>query len=359
MAPIRDILNTLILQDRIFLLLGLTVAILLVLVMIFAILTILLRLRNIRTAELWGQLEARWEPIILDVMTGDRSPADVHRFVGAGEAFYFLDYLMRFANRFRGQEAAVISDLARPYLSGLVDRLPTADPPRRAHAIRTLSILGMPDYAQIVVQALDDPSPLVAMIAARALARKNQPQYARELLARLDRFDTWSLNYMISMLAGMGAEIAPELRRTLADTELLSQTRAVAAGALRELNDYESGQIAAQVLETETDRELLAASLRLVGDVGSPEFLDPIRRLCRNDDAVVRGLAMRALGRLGKSEDLPLLRDGMEDESQWVALHAARGLRQVGGDHLLEELLAAGHLQGDLVRQVLAEGRSS
>jgi len=357
-SAIRDTLNSLILQDRIFLLLGLIVAILLVLVIIFAILTIFLRLRNIRTAELWGQLEARWEPIILEVMTGDRSPEDAHRFVGAGEAFYFLDYLMRFANRFLGQEAAVITDLARPYLVGLVDRLPTADPPRRARAIRTLSILGMEDFAPVVVEALDDPSPLVAMIAARALARKNQPQYAGELLARLDRFDNWSLNYMISMLAGMGPEIAPELRRTLADTEVLPQTRAVAAGALRELNDYESAQSAAQILETETDRELLAASLRLIGDVGSPEFLDPIRRLSRSDDAIVRGLALRALGRLGKSEDLPLLRDGIDDESQWVALHAARGLRRVGGIHLLEELLAAHHLQSDLVRQVLAEGGS-
>ncbi len=352
-------MRNLVLQDRIFLLLGITVAILLVLIVFFAILTIVLRLRNIRKAGLWQSLEVRWEPLILDVMTGERTPADARRFVAAHEALYFVDYLLRFANRFRGREAAVITELARPYLPRLAARLDKAEPARRARAIRTLSILGSEEYADVIVAALDDPSPLVAMIAARALANQDQPQHAAALLARLDHFDTWSLNYLVSMLAAMGPAIAPQLRRTLGDTQALPQTRAVAAGALRELNDYESGQIAARVLETETERELLTAALRLVGDVGSPEFLGPIRRLSRSDDPVVRGLALRALGRLGSRDDLSLLLQGIEDQSQWVALHAARGLRQVGGDHLLEELVISGHSKSDLARQVLAEGKAS
>lgn len=359
MAALREILSNLVLQDRIFLLLGITIAILLVLIVFFAFLTIALRLRNIRKAGLWQSLEARWEPLILDVMTGERSPDDTRQFVAAHEALYFVDYLLRFANRFRGREAAVITELARPYLPRLAARLDKADPSRRARAIRTLSILGREEYADVIVAALDDPSPLVAMIAARALASQDQPQHAAALLARLDRFDTWSFNYLVSMLSAMGPAVAPQLRRTLGDTQAPPQTRAVAAGALRELNDYESGQIAARVLETETERELLAAALRLVGDVGSPEFLGPIRRLARTDDPVVRGLALRALGRLGTDDDLLLLRQGMEDQSQWVALHAARGLRQAGGNHLLEELVITGHSKSDLARQVLAEGNSS
>ncbi len=359
MAALRETLRNLVLQDRVFFLLAVTIAVLLILVLIFALLTIALRLRNIRKAELWQQLEARWEPLVLDVMTGERTPDDARRFVADKHIFYFVDYLLRFADRFRGLEAAVIPELARPYLPRLAARIAKADPPRRARAIRTLSRLGMEDYADVIVQALDDPSPLVAMIAARALASKDHPQYAGAVLARLDRFDTWNLNYLVSMLSAMGSEITPELRRTLADARVPPQTRAVAAGALRELNDYESGPLAVQVLETETERELLAAALRLVGDVGTPEHLDPIRRLCRTEDPVVRGFALRALGHLGTSDDLQLLKQGVEDNSQWVALHAARGLRNMGGDHLLEEMLASGHHQRELVQQVLAESSTS
>ncbi len=359
MAVFRETLRSLVLQDRVFFLLAVTIAVLLILVLIFAILTIVLRLSNIRKAELWQQLEARWEPLVLDVMTGERTPEDARRFVADSDIFYFVDYLLRFADRFRGLEAAMIPELARPYLPRLAARIAKADPSRKARAIRTLSRLGMEDYADVIVQALDDPSPLVAMIAARALASKDYPQHAAAVLARLDRFDTWNLNYLVSMVAAMGSEIAPELRRTLADTRMPTQTRAVAAGALRELNDYESGPLAAQVLETETERELLAAALRLVGDVGSPEHLDPIRRLCRTEDPVIRGLALRALGRLGTSEDLALLTKGVADDSQWVALHAARGLHHMGGDYLLEEMLTSGHQQRELAQQVLAESGTS
>lgn len=310
-----------------------------------------------RTAERWQRMEARWEPLILDLLTGELSAEEVKKQVRKQEALYFLDYLQRFALRLRGTEAAIITQLAAAYLPLLAERAKDADPPRRARAIRTLSVLGLEPYAETVRAALDDPSPLVAMIAARALARKDNPEYAEAILDRLHRFEDWSQNLLVSMLTSMGPNVTPALRRTLDDRDKIPRVRAVAADALRDLNDLAVGDEAAQVLETETDRDLLAATLRLLGVVGRPEHLDPVRRLCRSDDFVVRANAFGALGRLGSNEDLSLLRSGIDDDSQWVALQAARGLREAGGEQLLEELMTAGRSRSTLAREILAEGR--
>ena len=302
-------------------------------------------------------MEAKWEPLILDLLTGVQSAEDVKKQVREQESLYFLDFLQRFAQRLRGTEATVITQLAESYLPMLAKRAKDADPPRRARAIRTLSILGLEPYTETVLAALDDPSPLVAMIAARALARKDHPQYAEAILDRLHRFEDWSQNFLVSVLTSMGPGVTPALRRTLVDRDKLPRVRAVAADALRDLNDLAVGDQAARVLETETDRDLLAATLRLVGVVGRPEHLDPVRRLCRSDDFVVRASAFGALGHLGSSEDLPLLRSGIDDDSQWVALQAARGLREAGGEQMLDELMTAGRSRSTLAREILAEGR--
>ncbi len=302
-------------------------------------------------------MEARWEPLILDLLTGVQTAEDVKKQVGKQESLYFLDFLQRFAQRFRGAEAAVITQLAAAYLPMLAERVKDADPPRRARAIRTLSVLGLEPYAETVRAALDDPSPLVAMIAARALAGMEHPEYVEAILDRLHRFEDWSQNLLASMLTSMGPDVTPALRRTLDDREKIPRVRAVAADALRDLNDLAVGDQAALILDTETDQDLLAATLRLLGVVGRPEHLEPVRRLCRTDDFVVRASAFGALGHLGSRADLSLLRSGIDDESPWVALQAARGLKEAGGEQLLEELVADDRGHSTLAREILAEGR--
>jgi len=349
-------LKELILKDQAFLLLAAIIAVSLVLVILFALVTVHLRLRNMRMAKRWQRLEAEWEPIVLDFLVGERTPEAVRERIKQKDSLYFLDFLLRFAQRLRGQEATAITQLAEPYLPALVAHVKKGDPTRRARAIQTLSLLGLDRYPEVVIAALDDSSPLVAMIAARALARKDHPEYAELILDKLHRFENWSRSYLVSMLTSVGPEVAPALRKTLADPEKPLGIRAVSADTLRSLNDLEAADLATRLLGNETNRDLIAAALRLLAEVGRPEHLEPVRRLCNSEDFVVRAQALRALGRLGGTEDLQLLRQGADDDSSWVALHAARGLREAGGEQLLHELSATEHPRSNLARQVLAEG---
>ena len=71
----------------------------------------------------------------------------------------------------------------------------------------------------------------------------------------------------------------------------------------------------------------------------------------------VRAAALRALGALGGAEgDLALLRRGLDDPSPWVAIHAARGLRESGCEEELEVLARSGSPRAPVAGEVLQEG---
>ena len=323
------------------------------LTVLFALVTILLRVANTRRARLWAALEARWEARVLDVLAGDAAPEQVHRLVGPRETLFFVDFLLRFQRRVRGSERDVVSALAAPYLDAVAAQLRLRSPERRARAVQTLSRLGAGRYADAVVRALDDASPLVAMVAARALARGGDPARAAEVLPRLHRFAGWSPRYLASLLVGMGAEAAPALCDYAGDAANPAAVRAVAVDALRMLHDLPAVDVAAALLGATRDRELRAACLRLLGALGRTEHLPRARALLGDGDAVVRAMATRAVGALGGAADLADLRRALDDPSPWVAIEGAGGLRTAGGADILRTVAGSDHPRAVLAQQAL------
>ncbi|HPO10014.1 MAG TPA: hypothetical protein PLZ55_15170, partial [bacterium] len=159
-------------QNRVLFLLSLAIVFLLICSVIFAAYSILLRIRNNRKAAHWARLETAWEQAILEVLSGEKEPLDLQQRVGRKDTLYFVDFVMRYARRLRGQEREILTELVRPFLSRITERTVGGDAERRARAVQTISTLGFEEYTDRIIAALDDPSPLVAMIAARALARK-------------------------------------------------------------------------------------------------------------------------------------------------------------------------------------------
>ena len=321
----------------------------------FAALALFLRWRNAVRARRWGALEARWERTLLEVLAGD-APADaLAPLVAPRDGSFFVGMLMRYARRLRGAERDTVVRIAQPYLGRIARQLRLRSAERRARAVQTLSVLGAEAYRDVVRRALDDPSPLVAMVAARALARGRDAEHGAAILARLERFDEWSARYLASMLAGMGAEVAAPLCDTLADPARAAWVRAVAADALTMLHDLPAADVAAAVLGATDDRELLAANLRLLAALGRPAHVPRIRPLASSGDAVVRAMATRALAALGDETVRARLRDALDDPSPWVAHEAAAGLAESGGGEILRALADSDHPRAVLARQALRE----
>lgn len=337
------------------LLLGIAAAVffLLGIAVFFAGVTVVLRVRNVHRARIRGRLEGIWEPLVLAALAGDISFDDVRRQVPQAHEGFFVGYLLRFINRFIGEERSLVRALARPYLPRVARQLAARRPEVRARAVQTLVLLGLEEYDEHVVAALDDRSITVAMVAARSLASRENTQFAPYILERLHRFRQWSPTYLASMLSSMGSAVVPALRQFLADPEGDPLVRRVAADALFDLDDIVSADHAATAATTSDDFELVAASLRLLARVGRPEHAPVARRALESPNALLRLRGAEALGTIGGAEDLLRLRAAVDDESGWVALAAARALAVAGGSALLESLVREPSHRGVLAREVL------
>jgi HEAT repeat protein len=319
----------------------------------FALLTVALRFRHMKASARGAELEQRWKPLLLGALADPKEVTKLTGTVGPGEELYFVDQVWEVARRVRGAEREMLTRIGRPYLSVLVARSKNRDPEIRARAVQTLGVMGMPEHADLLLAALDDPSAHVSMTAARALARKEHPQYAPAVLARLDRFQTWNQRYLAAMLAGIGPGAAKVLRRILADSTKSEWSRTVAASALALQRDLESADVAADILEKGAVGELSAASANLLGATARPDHLPILRRLSDSPNYVVRMIALEALAPLGDAGDQSRLEAALHDLSPWVALRAAYALRELGGTQALEKLAASNDERAVLAREVL------
>jgi HEAT repeat protein len=321
----------------------------------FAMLALVLRIANDRSSAKRERLAKRWEPAMLEVLGGAAPPEAIHDRVDEDDGLLFLSFLLGYARLLRGEERALVRAMAAPYLHLVVPRLDRGSAESRGNAVLMLARMGMPTYADEVASALDDPSPTVAMIAARSLFRPGHEEHFPAVLDHIRRFTGWSRSFLASMLAGGGPNAAPLLREMLVDRKRPPLVRAVASDALRELNDLPTVPLAVEIIANETDRELVAGCLRILRQLGHREHVPHIRLMAASRDPVIRTTAVAALGAIGGPAEIPLLQEKLDDPSFWVSLEAARGLLSLGATLTLERLAGSQGPWATLAQQVLAE----
>ena len=321
----------------------------------FALLAVGFRVNHDRAAKKWDRLTKTWEPAILEVLGGAAEPEGLYGRVGPEEGPDFLTFLMTYVRRLRGDEQALVRKMAAPYLHTLLPRVAEVTDEVRGNAVMMLARMGMPAYAEAVAKALDDESPVVSMIAAGSLFRPEHEQHFPDVLVHLPRYATWSRSFLAGMLAGGGYAAAPLLRGILLDTTQSPRVRAVAADALRALNDLDAVGVALHIVKDETDRDVLAGCLRILRQLGHAEHAPVVRKLAASLDPVVRARAVAALGTIGGHDEIPILFEKLDDPSFWVSLEAARGLLGLGERATVERLAASEGPWSTLARQVLAE----
>jgi HEAT repeat protein len=324
--------------------------------MVIAAIAVALRIRNIRKKNRWLTLEKRWNDALLDVLAGDAEPSSLHRAVYRGEELFFLSFLLRYGRRVTGREHAMLRELAKPWLPYLDRELRRWAAEPRARAVQVLATFGLPDYETAVIAALDDPSPLVAVTATRALARKDNVALADAVLSRLSRFGSWRARSMAALLAGFGPGIAPKLRALLEQPDLTPTARLTAALGLRMLSDPMSADIAASQLHHSIEHpELTAALLLLIAHVGRSEHRRTVVPYLAHHDDDVRGAAAIALGHIGTPDDAAVLRPIVEDRSASVAHRAGTSLVRLGRADVLLQMSRSTSQRALLARQLLAE----
>jgi HEAT repeat protein len=335
-------------------------AVLLATSLVFVATTLALRLGNVRRARRWAALEQRWERDLLDTLSGEL-PEDAARFdVAPAEALFFVGVLARYARRVSGSERALLARLAERYLPLVEAQLRNPLEERRARAVQALALFGGARYEPAIVAMLDDPSSLVAMAAASSLSRRESAARADSVIARLPRFTRWRPRVLAAMLARFGPSAAPRLRAVVADHDAVPETRAVAADALRLLNDIAAADVAAAQLVDRTapvHREVAIACLRLLAKVGATAHVGAVRVHAGSGDAAIRSAVVEALATIGDASDAPMLLAAVDDRSPLVAAEAAHALARIGRGDLLASITDDGSARALLAREVLHQRR--
>jgi HEAT repeat protein len=344
--------------DQILATLIVVTGLLFVFAIIFAFVVIGLRLKNKRVRSRWIRLETQWEDRVLDVLADTTSMSELTSHVDSRDELRFIDFLMRFVRQLRGAERATLRVIALPYLPAAAELLSSPVAEKRARAVLILSGLGGTEYESALLKALDDESPLVAMVAARALSNSEHVQYAGHILARSDRFERWSPRHLAAMFAAIGENAAPSLRATLADASASERARVVAAESLLQLRDIGAAAAAREIAQGWTPPNVLVAVLRLLAEVGSDIDAPVIRRSLASTHPAVRGAAMVALGSLGDETDIEVLARSLGDASPWVALNAAAALRAVGAVERLQSISQSSGRGAQAARELLERARA-
>lgn len=301
-----------------------------------------------------------WRTQLLEVLAGERPPRSLVDSVSATHRDDFLQFLLPYASTVQGTAADRIQVLAQSFMPRLRRKLKSRRALVRAQAAQWIGLLGGPEQASALRDALDDPSDRVAEIAFRRLVQLGGPADTGRLLARLDRLSHVDRRRISSALVELGDDAAPALRSAVADEVRSPFVRVCCAEALRWLGDTAAAPMAAHLLkeaDTEPDdasAEVIASLLRLLRTVGRETHRSIVRRFCRSPVSFVRIHAARALGQLGTAADEDVLAPLVgEDDSRWVALSAAQSLVDLGQTAPLRALHDRDHGRSELASNFL------
>jgi HEAT repeat protein len=327
-----------------------------ILAAIFLALSICLWFINRHEEKKILEFRKRWQGYLFEQITNPEETLIAPEVITTENVNLYIDLLLELSKRFRGDSLKTLDRLAKPYLGRLVRQCMSKNEYDRASAIQAIGTLGIDVYPAVVVKALRDRSSLVRMISFRNLILHGKLEYLDLMIESLSAFKKWNRNLIASLLSSLGPNICESLRSYLASGIYPKHVLTILVVALRQLNDTAAAPVAALVLQHETDRDVAAECLRLLRALGTPAQLPLVRVLCESEDDVIKAQAFYALGSLGDTHDIERLKNGMEDQSPWVNLHAAMGLKEIGASSILQEMVDSNHPKKNLALQALTQG---
>ncbi len=351
--------------------LAISIVLLLALAFVAAVAVFVLRLLHNLRHKREQELESVWESRIVELIvccevdgvpdvTASKLSDYRDEIVGMSRSRQrsLLELIVRHAFVVTGEALHRLCLLAEPAIGAARELTGRRDPAMRALGVHVLGTLALSTHEEEVVRFLDNGVPIVAKTAARTLARSGEARFVRPILATAARLEHWALSEIVSVLQDIGPAARDDLRAVYADPGEPSQGRVICAETLRWLNDLAAADTATRILLTETDRDLLASSLRLLRRVGSAEHAPAIRRMCTSHDPVVRLNALAALATTGDDvdgEDEARMTVALTDPVSWVAIRAARGLREMQRPGPLRDAVALEHPRSALAYDVWPE----
>ncbi len=224
----------------------------------------------------------------------------------------------------------------------------------RAEAVHALGKLHAPEVIEPLLPLLHDPVERVRQAAVDAVAQCGQlPGVVEMLLGRLDDTDAPDIRSAVEALSRIHDRRAVEpLKRLLYAAR--PEVRQAAVFALAVFDEDEVGSLPLMLLGSE-DPVLRRSAAAVLGELGDPRALEPLRLTMRDADPWVRYEAARALGALGDRRGAAALHEALADPVGAVRLAAARALGEIRDAEAVGPLLGLAADPDEDVREAVIE----
>jgi len=229
----------------------------------------------------------------------------------------------------------------------------------RLMAIQALGHLRDAGSFERILADTDDENPLVSITAAEALVEIDPARAVNALMPKIVARRDWPRTHVFRMLQKAGSAVVGEplyrCIRTAADGDAAYMLTFV------ELAEFDvRDAIAAELLRSRTEPELVSAALKAASGYGSVPGLDD---LVSHPAWYVRMQVARLIGRMGRAEDADRLETLLADPEWWVRYRAARALVRLPALDRAEVLRIRERQQDpyarDILDHVIAESGSS
>ena len=211
----------------------------------------------------------------------------------------------------------------------------------RAHALRVLGELKLPQSTAALLHALEDRDADVRIVAARSLGRMKLQAAEEALVQVLGKADQAVSARVAAICIEMGPRTAPLLIKAL--REGTPKARFWAARVLGEIGDPRSVRSLGDAV-LDPDAEVRSASAWALGRLKDPSAAVLVEPLLQDPVWYVRAHAADTLGRIGGGAYAPRLTTALADRSWWVRRNALDALVRIG-DPAKQPLLVA--LEGE------------
>lgn len=197
----------------------------------------------------------------------------------------------------------------------------------RAHALRILGELKLPQSVPTLLAALEDRDPDVRNVAARSLGGMRLQATEEALVSLLGKDDQSVSARIAAICIEMGSRTAPLLIKTLRNGS--PKARFWAARILGEIKDPRATRSLADAL-LDTDAEVRSAATRALGRVGDRSTAPLLEPLLHDSTWYVRAHAAESLGKIRDPEYAGALAELLRDSSWWVRKNALDALVALG-----------------------------
>lgn len=307
--------------------------------------------------------EARWQPLLAECLYG--VPADLP-VVPRDMRYHFLRTWNFHHESLVGSTRANLEALAAAMQLEKVarDMMRYGNLRERLIAVMTLGHLGDRTQWHELRTLVADPSPMLSLMAARALLDIDALSTLAWLVTVMAAREDWPLSRVVTMLKDAGPDASTLPLIAAAKAAVRAEGGEVQVARLLRMMEVAHTErvspVAGAIAREVHDPELIAAALRLVQD---PRDLDIVRVHAGSESWFVRASAIRALGRLGGDAERQLLIGMLSDKNWWVRYRAARALLALPDARIEDLEKIRGTLKdqfaADVLGQVIAESRGS